>query len=340
VDGSSSNAHAYAECSNKGLCNRESGECECFAEYEGAACERSACPNDCSGHGKCEYIHELSTVAASAWEYEKIQGCRCDGGFFGKDCSQRLCPRGDDPVTIKDHSDSSIALTAAELKPIGETYKITFTFLAGHAAAFNWHLEIDDMWNNTERSRPIQVPASLFPITSSSSYLDPSESGTEQLLWDFVRVLLDMDAISELDFSDLSTFTNAKVGIRLQHDDPSASFDTATYKFTLAKPLRVRAVRVRFNNECTVAGCYPKMPFNTYPAENAALAGQPGGVYIDAQLNRYAVPKAVVEVDTQAFIRHESEQCANRGICDYSTGLCNCFEGFYGNSCEKQTILV
>jgi hypothetical protein len=28
--------------------------------------------------------------------------------------------------------------------------------------------------------------------------------------------------------------------------------------------------------------------------------------------------------------------CANQGICDYSTGTCNCFKGFYGSDCTRR----
>jgi hypothetical protein len=38
-------AHAYAECSNKGLCDRNTGQCECLPGYDGHACQRASCPS-------------------------------------------------------------------------------------------------------------------------------------------------------------------------------------------------------------------------------------------------------------------------------------------------------
>jgi hypothetical protein len=31
----------------------------------------------------------------------------------------------------------------------------------------------------------------------------------------------------------------------------------------------------------------------------------------------------------------ESATCSNRGICDQSTGRCNCFDGFFGLACDN-----
>ena len=35
--------HFYMECSNKGICDRKSGQCDCFDGYTGTACARAAC---------------------------------------------------------------------------------------------------------------------------------------------------------------------------------------------------------------------------------------------------------------------------------------------------------
>jgi hypothetical protein len=36
----------------------------------------------------------------------------------------------------------------------------------------------------------------------------------------------------------------------------------------------------------------------------------------------------------------EGMDCSSRGLCDYATGVCKCFKGFYGERCESQTTLV
>jgi len=97
--------HFYAECSNKGMCDRKSGQCDCFDGYSGTACRRVACPNDCSGHGTCETIAETSNFAYALWDRYKTQVCSCDPGYFGIDCAQRHCPYGDDPLSTDEHNE-------------------------------------------------------------------------------------------------------------------------------------------------------------------------------------------------------------------------------------------
>ena len=135
--------HFYMECSNKGICDRKSGTCDCFDGYTGTACARAACPNDCSGHGTCESIKELAemrsfdttahdvptTRAAGSnngqdysaaieesysydlWDSDKTMGCKCDPVYYGADCSLKKCKYGVDPLYY-DSTDGAIHQTA------------------------------------------------------------------------------------------------------------------------------------------------------------------------------------------------------------------------------------
>lgn len=33
-------------------------------------------------------------------------------------------------------------------------------------------------------------------------------------------------------------------------------------------------------------------------------------------------------------------QCANRGVCDVTTGVCDCFRGYYGGDCSMMEVLA
>merc|ERR1712183_793608 len=115
------------ECSDQGLCDRATGLCSCFPGYTGSSCQRTACPDDCSGHGTCrsnrDFAYDfavaktnqlmqtdLSTEAYrenyiatydAAWDSNHLYGCRCDRGYRGANCALIECPSNDDPLDDK-----------------------------------------------------------------------------------------------------------------------------------------------------------------------------------------------------------------------------------------------
>jgi len=91
--------HYYAECSGKGICNSESGVCECYEGFTGKGCERLSCQDDCNKHGVCELMSTVNS-GYSAWDSTKLQVCNCDAGYEGHACEKRMCPKGDDPMTL------------------------------------------------------------------------------------------------------------------------------------------------------------------------------------------------------------------------------------------------
>lgn len=102
-------AHADAECSNRGWCDRVAGLCRCDPGFEGQACGRKMCPNKCGKHGRCQSMSYFASVQDrgegtvyaydNVWDAGMIYGCHCDTGYSGPSCNLRSCAVGDDPLT-------------------------------------------------------------------------------------------------------------------------------------------------------------------------------------------------------------------------------------------------
>ncbi|XP_036683712.1 tenascin-N [Balaenoptera musculus] len=93
-------------CSGHGTFSPGTCSCHCEQGWEGADCERPACPGACSGHGRCvdgrclceqPYVGADCAYPACA---ENCSGhgvcvrgvCQCHEDFMSEDCSERRCP--------------------------------------------------------------------------------------------------------------------------------------------------------------------------------------------------------------------------------------------------------
>jgi len=99
--------HAYAECGNKGICDRGSGECECFPGYAGAGCQKATCADPtCCGHGICMNAQNLAAQdhdnVYNLWDAEVGFSCLCEPGYSGPTCASKMCKYGIDPLYYDD----------------------------------------------------------------------------------------------------------------------------------------------------------------------------------------------------------------------------------------------
>jgi len=70
------------------------------------------------------------------------------------------------------------------------------------------------------------------------------------------------------------------------------------------------------------------------------LDSAPAETAVGAKTLIYSAPVGSCSVAETTKGTYESYECSNRGACDGKSGLCTCYEGYSGQSCQTQTVLV
>ena len=313
--------HRYAECSGKGICDRTSGNCLCFDGFEGSACQRSSCPNACSGHGTCEFIEDLGFETTwndytpqgfddstmhfpyHLWDKSKSRACRCDAQFGDVDCSKRMCPYGTDVLAVEDnllvgakYHTQLIYLVAAS-EPSTQSAP---SILQGSTFALTFKSKLNESFTTI----PIVFDKTDMPEMANNIKL--ALLNLPNRVIDGIEVTVDNNVQIYDAFSALSSLETA-----------GGAFIYPVYILLTFSGDSVQGVQnpVEVEDYSCSNGCTPKIT----------------GLDLNTRLE-YAMRSNVTLFAPSKF--YTSYECGRRGKCDYTSGLCQCFSGYTGENCN------
>ncbi|OQS07457.1 hypothetical protein THRCLA_00528 [Thraustotheca clavata] len=329
-------AHYYTECSGRGYCDRSTGVCQCDNDFTGSGCRRMRCPNDCSGHGVCYFIEELAVMSSdqriggnaafttfSSWEREKIQGCKCDPGWEGYACNLRVCPKGDDPLTVNDPVYTSVA----------QVDQYQAIILTG-ATASTFVLKYQDPDGNTWTTSAI---TSTAPSDATPALVPTAAPLTCTAIANALQMIPNLALYSTTLSGEGQISVTPGTANPITRTPPNA-------------PTGVLGTAVP--NDLTHISCivaFPAGPGTTgyqFPlicdtVAHTAAGSQPmsAGTANTCQVVEHYPPGGTAAAIVTAPYT-ELAPCSNRGVCSGDSGECTCFPGHKGLACELQEALV
>jgi hypothetical protein len=304
------------------MCDRTTGECQCFDGYEGKACQRSVCPNDCSGHGVCEYMEDMGFGVVPAdsgangfaldlitfpnynFDAAKARGCVCDPQWFGADCSLRMCPFGTDILAHRLNLERAQNYQVQKVEFVFHANVVDFEFVSPTAAP-------------TPAPTTAPSPSPVGPILGQTFALGFTSKLNETFFTE--PIVFDVDNMHNYVKNALLNLPNQVVDdVEVDTDVDADCKVTLTISFTGAAVQGPQNLLTVSAFECG-DGCTPKITGLDY-------------------IQDYTPDESSITQSVAADFH--SYECGRRGKCDYTTGLCQCFEGYTGEACNVQTALV
>jgi hypothetical protein len=362
-------AHNSAECSNMGLCDRETGLCACREGFEGVACERQTCENHCGGVGECQSMLYLALNKdpgsgevfkyETPWDAEKIYGCACDSKYHGTDCSLRYCPKGDDPLTGTNQISTLNPLQYNELQRVtcradGGTFSLTYKGKTSKRIPYN--AIASDLQALIEDIPTVGKGNIKLVMSAPQACIDHHDGTvwTVEFLQDFGSLTL---MVPDTRFLEMSNFVVGKILTVVKYVDGTkenlecsdrgtcdvqSGVCQCSNDFETSNGYNVEGVRgdcgyatesIQYcpgDIACSAHGHCLNNP--TYKCQ--CSAGWTGADCSEqlcpSDLLWFSLPEDNNQAHTSAYT-----ECSGAGNCDRATGECQCNVGFTGASCNR-----
>lgn len=327
----------YSTCSNQGICDLGRGACACREGFYGEACQYMACGGGvaapCNNRGKCLSMRELALWRedngdatsftygldpneARTWDADLIHGCLCDKGFEGYDCSQRTCPKGDDPATHNQHVEVQL------LQCDATEGKFTLSFRQETTYALSWNATANEVRDALMSLSTLREGGVTWQKSSihSPNQLEPYrvENGETFEEYTFpIRVYMALD-------------NDRPYGV-IEHQEPDRidpAGDPVDYVHNANSTVRA-AVQTAF---CRTDGTqHAVIVFDAIhgdlPAITADVSDLRKVVIVTETPGTIAVFQDGANIGDVKSVKGTTEnvECNNRGICNKESGRCECF---------------
>ena len=329
---SSSTFHEVSvECSDAGVCDRATGMCTCYEGHEGSACQRTVCPNDCSGHGVCQDNTDFAEDYGRAMSVQintKRYTPRCE---VGSAVDATNCPRHiehlDDyyttfMATYDDAWDSGLQTgclcdsgyygadcSKRECPSNSDPLDTSCTTETADGSEVNIRSALSNLNPPFEYGDNFHDGVAMTS-TLTESGVDYTELYGSSSVWNSVK---DFQTVYE-HYSDLARSCTSFYLIQQGKLDVNAlSHDQTNFDIT-TDPI----LRFLYGN-------------TTLASSTATLVVYP--MNVDSWVCDYMWDSAAVKVPYCGG-QWAGQECSGRGLCDSESGNCACFIGYTGNDCS------